>query len=294
MRILNYFFNKRGQSKQAQMAFVDHIEELRWHIIRAILAILIASAYCFFNIEWIFTNIILGPTQNDFISYQYLNKLGALLHISALQLQDMSIQFQNTELSGQFMMSFSVSFMMGLILSFPFVFWELWKFIRPALKASELRYARGIVFWSSLLFFIGVLFAYYVIAPFTINFFANYQLSPQFKNIITITNYYDTMSDLIMGMGLVFELPVIVFMQLAGNQKIQIYQCFHHIINSIQRSCMLGTKPNQGIDRGLQIRFIPLNREIGGMNGPPVLAFGRPMGGDRAAFAQEPTGCAAC
>lgn len=211
MRILNYFFNKRGQSKQAQMAFVDHIEELRWHIIRAILAILIASAYCFFNIEWIFTNIILGPTQNDFISYQYLNKLGALLHISALQLQDMSIQFQNTELSGQFMMSFSVSFMMGLILSFPFVFWELWKFIRPALKASELRYARGIVFWSSLLFFIGVLFAYYVIAPFTINFFANYQLSPQFKNIITITNYYDTMSDLIMGMGLVFELPVIVY-----------------------------------------------------------------------------------
>ena len=211
MRILNYFFNKRGQSKQAQMAFVDHIEELRWHIIRAILAILIASAYCFFNIEWIFTNIILGPTQNDFISYQYLNKLGALLHISALQLQDMSIQFQNTELSGQFMMSFSVSFMMGLILAFPFVFWELWKFIRPALKASELRYARGIVFWSSLLFFIGVLFAYYIIAPFTINFFANYQLSPQFKNIITITNYYDTMSDLIMGMGLVFELPVIVY-----------------------------------------------------------------------------------
>ncbi|MEY4282011.1 MAG: twin-arginine translocase subunit TatC [Bacteroidota bacterium] len=211
MRILNYFFNKRGHAKQAQMAFVDHIEELRWHIIRAILAILIASAYCFFNIEWIFTNIILGPTQNDFISYQYLNKLGELLHIDVLKLKDMSIQFQNTELSGQFMMSFSVSFMMGLIVAFPVVFWELWKFIRPALKANELKYARGIVFWSSLLFFIGVLFAYYIIAPFTINFFANYQLSPQFKNIITITNYYDTMSDLIMGMGLVFELPVIVY-----------------------------------------------------------------------------------
>ncbi|NBX27242.1 MAG: twin-arginine translocase subunit TatC [Chitinophagia bacterium] len=211
MRILNYFFNKRGHSKQAQMAFVDHIEELRWHIIRAILAILIASAYCFFNIEWIFANIILGPTQNDFISYKYLSQLGELLHIDVLKLKDMSIQFQNTELSGQFMMSFSVSFMMGLILAFPFVFWELWKFIRPALKANELKYARGIVFWSSLLFFIGVLFAYYIIAPFTINFFANYQLSPQFKNIITITNYYDTMSDLIMGMGLVFELPVIVY-----------------------------------------------------------------------------------
>src|SRR5690606_2344890 len=114
-------------------------------------------------------------------------------------------------LSGQFMMSFSVSFMLGFIVAFPYVFWEFWKFIKPALKPSELKHARGIVFWTSLLFFIGVLFAYYIVAPFTINFFANYQLSGTFKNIITISNYYDSMSDLVLGIGLVFELPVVVY-----------------------------------------------------------------------------------
>ncbi|RYZ48262.1 MAG: twin-arginine translocase subunit TatC, partial [Sphingobacteriales bacterium] len=131
--------------------------------------------------------------------------------VDVLCLGDLTIEFQNTELSGQFMMSFSVSFLLGFIMAFPFVFWELWRFIKPALNPAELKYARGIVFWSSLLFFMGVLFAYYIIAPFTINFFANYQLSPVFKNIITISNYTDTMTDLVLGMGIVFELPVVVF-----------------------------------------------------------------------------------
>lgn len=193
------------------MAFVDHIEELRWNIIRSLIAIIISAIVAFFNIEWIFDKIILGPAHTDFASYRVLCKLGQLIHVKALCLQDINLQFQNTELSGQFMMSFSVSFTIGFIVAFPYIFWELWKFIRPALKPSELKYARGIVFWTSLLFFSGVLFAYYVITPFTINFFANYQLSPLFKNIITMSNYYDTMSDLILGLGLVFELPVVVF-----------------------------------------------------------------------------------
>jgi len=193
------------------MAFTDHIEVLRWHIIRALLAVIIASIVVFFNIEWVFTNIILGPAKSDFISYGWLCKLGKIAGTDVLCMGDMNLMFQNTELSGQFMMSFSSSFMIGFIVAFPYVFYELWKFIRPALTEKELKYARGIVFWSSLLFFVGVCFAYFIIAPFTINFFANYQLSPQFKNIITIANYYDTMSDLVLGMGLVFELPVLVF-----------------------------------------------------------------------------------
>lgn len=193
------------------MAFVDHIEVLRWHIIRALIAIVLASIIAFFNIEWIFDHIILGPAHSDFISYGLLCKTGKMIGTDALCLGDMKLQFQNTELSGQFMMSFSVSFMLGFIISFPYVFWELWKFIRPALTEKELKHAQGIVGWSSLLFFTGVLFAYYIIAPFTINFFANYQLSPSFQNIITIANYYDTMSDLVLGMGIVFELPVLVF-----------------------------------------------------------------------------------
>ncbi len=193
------------------MAFTDHIEELRWHLIRAVAVIAITSIVVFFNIDWIFTHVILGPAQSDFVSYNWLCSLGKLIGTDVLCLGDMELMFQNTELSGQFMMSFSSSFMIGFIVSFPYVFWELWRFIKPALTEKELKYAKGIVFWSSLLFFFGVAFAYYIIAPFTINFFANYQLSPQFKNIITIANYYDTMSDLVLGMGLVFELPVLVF-----------------------------------------------------------------------------------
>lgn len=208
--ILDRFLDKR-QGDGAEMAFTDHIEVLRWHIIRSVLAVLVASIIIFFNIEWIFDKVILGPAHIDFVSYRVLCKLGHLIHVDALCLQDIKMEFQNTELSGQFMMSFSVSFMIGFIVAFPYIFWEFWRFVKPALKPSELKYARGIVFWTSLLFFFGVFFAYYVIAPFTINFFANYQLSPSFKNIITMENYYDTMSDLILGMGLIFELPVVVF-----------------------------------------------------------------------------------
>lgn len=211
MSFIDNFFKKRQKSANAEMAFVDHIEELRWHIIRSLAVVIICSIIAFFKIEWIWDNIILGPAHANFISYRILCDFGNKIGVSALCLQDIKMEFQNTELSGQFMLSFSTSFMVGFVLAFPFVFWEFWKFIKPALKASELKYARGIVFWTSLLFFIGVLFAYYVVAPFTINFFANYQLSPSFKNIITMSNYYDTMSDLILGMGVVFELPVVVF-----------------------------------------------------------------------------------
>lgn len=211
MSIVDKFLSKRQSDPAAEMAFVDHIEELRWHIIRSLLAIIICAIVAFFNIEWIFDRIILGPAHTDFISYKILCRLGEMIHVSALCLQEIKLEFQNTELSGQFMMSFSVSFMIGFIVAFPYIFWQFWKFVKPALKPSELKMARGIVFWTSLLFFIGVAFAYYVIAPFTINFFAAYQLSPSFKNIITMANYYDTMSDLILGMGLVFELPVVVF-----------------------------------------------------------------------------------
>ncbi len=193
------------------MSFVDHIEELRWHIVRSLIAIILVSIVVFFNIETIFDKVILGPAHPEFVSYKWFCKAGRMIGTEALCLDKINLQFQNTELSGQFMMSFSTSFMIGFVLAFPYVFWELWRFIRPALEEKELKGARGIVFWSSLLFFIGILFSYYIIAPFTINFFAGYQLSPLFQNIITMSNYYETMTDLTLGMGLVFELPVVVF-----------------------------------------------------------------------------------
>ncbi len=212
MSIIDKFLEKRGHANpSAEMGFTDHIEALRWHLVRALAAIIICAIAVFINIDWIFTHIILGPANKDFISYRVLCQLGHWIHVDALCLEAVKIKFQNTELSGQFMMSFSASFMLGFIVAFPYVFWEIWKFVKPALKEKELKHAKGIVFWSSALFFLGVAFAYFLIAPFTINFFAGYQLSPQFENIITIANYYDTMGDLILGMGIVFELPILVY-----------------------------------------------------------------------------------
>ena len=193
------------------MNFLDHVEDLRWHIIRSAFAILIGAILVFIKVEWIFDKIILGPAHKDFISYKWFCALGRLLHYDAFCLGDIQMKFQNTAVTGQFMMSLSVSLMLGFICAFPYVLWELWKFIKPALRPSEIKMANGIVFWCSLLFFTGVAFSYFIVAPYTINFFGNYKLSPMFENIITIDNYYDTMSNMILALGIVFELPILVY-----------------------------------------------------------------------------------
>lgn len=192
------------------MNFLDHIEDLRWHIIRSVLAILICAIAVFIKVEWIFDRIILGPTREDFISYKWFCALGRALHYDGFCLGKVNLTFQNTAVTGQFMMSLSLSMTLGFVIAFPFVLWELWKFIRPALKKSEAQMARGIVFWCSLLFFIGVFFAYYIVGPYAINFFGNYQLSPKVQNIITVDNYFEMMSTLVLALGLVFEMPILM------------------------------------------------------------------------------------
>ena len=145
------------------MNFMDHVEDLRWHIIRSATVIIIAAIAVFCKVEWIFTHIILGPAQNDFVSYKWFCALGRLVHYDAFCLGDIKMKFQNTAVTGQFMMSLSVSMMLGFILAFPYVLWEIWRFIKPALKPSEIKMATGIVFWCSLLFFTGVLFSYFIV-----------------------------------------------------------------------------------------------------------------------------------
>ena len=172
----------------AEMGFLDHLEALRWHIVRSVVVIVIMAVLVFVKVEWIFDRIILGPAHDDFISYKWFCALGRLLHYDSFCLGKIKMEFQNTAVTGQFMMGMSVSMMLGFIISFPYILWELWRFVKPALKPIEIKYARGIVFWCSLLFFTGVLFAYLIVAPYTINFFGSYQLSPNFKNIITIDN----------------------------------------------------------------------------------------------------------
>lgn len=193
------------------MNFLDHVEALRWHIIRSAIVIVVMAILVFVKIEWIFEHVIMGPAKKDFISYKWFCDLARITGATSLCLGEIKLRFQNTSVTGQFMMSISASVMIGFILSVPYVLWEFWRFIKPALKPIEIKYARGIVFWCSFLFFVGVTFAYLILVPYTMNFFGSYQLSPLFQNIITIDNYYDTLSDLLLGLGLVFELPIIVY-----------------------------------------------------------------------------------
>jgi len=193
------------------MNFLDHIEELRWHIVRIAIAVLVSACVVFWKVDWIFHNIILGPAHSDFVTYRVLCKLGHLVHIDSLCLGEMHVKLQNTAVTGQFMLAMSVSMMLGFVLVFPFILWELWKFIKPALKPHEIKMANGIVFWCSLLFFLGVMFSYYVVAPYTVNFFGNYQISPLIQNNFSIDNYYDMMSNMTIALGVVFELPMLVY-----------------------------------------------------------------------------------
>jgi sec-independent protein translocase protein TatC len=205
------FFNRNPNNDKGEMSFMDHLEALRWHVVRALLAIIVASLIAFLNINFIFDKIILGPTENDFISYRILCWMGDKLHTPALCLDQIKLEFQNTVLSGQFMMSITSSFVFGFIIAFPYVFWEFWRFVRPALSDKERKFTRGVVFWASLLFFVGVGFGYLLLAPYTVNFFATYSISDKFRNIITMENYLDTVIDLVLGAGVVFELPVVVY-----------------------------------------------------------------------------------
>ncbi|HMN33557.1 MAG TPA: twin-arginine translocase subunit TatC [Chitinophagaceae bacterium] len=204
--------SKQPQSStNTEMGFVDHLEALRWHLVRMAVVFFICSVVAFIYIGEIFDYIILAPTRKDFFSYKLLCKMGEYLHISSLCLEDVKINFQNTQLSGQFMMSFSSAFLFGFIISFPYLVWELWRFIKPALTLKELKNSRGLIFWVTCLFLTGVAFGYYIITPYTVNFFAAYKLSNQFENIIKIDDYLDSFMSLVLGTGIVFELPVAVY-----------------------------------------------------------------------------------
>ncbi len=197
-----------------EMTFIDHLEALRWHIVRSLLAVMVVAVVIFINIDWIFDNIITGPLQNDFISYRAFCKLSFLLHLGdALCMPTMNITMQTTEFSSQFMSSISIAFMGGFIVAFPYVFWELWRFIKPALKPTELKSTRGSIFFVSLFFLSGAAFGYFLLGPFTFNFLVNYNLGTTkiLETRPTLNDYIDNLVNIIIGCGLAFELPVLSF-----------------------------------------------------------------------------------
>jgi sec-independent protein translocase protein TatC len=195
-----------------EMSFFDHLDVLRKHLIRSALAIVVFTIVAFVYIDDIFHKVILGPMNNDFYTYRKLCEFSReFYHSDEFCISNLNYSLQNTEMAGQFMMSFKISFLVGLVLAMPFMLWQLWLFIKPALSVRERKRTRGFVFYTSVLFILGILFGYFILSPISINFFAHYSLSSMIKNEINIQNVISFMTLLVLGTGLIFELPVLMY-----------------------------------------------------------------------------------
>jgi sec-independent protein translocase protein TatC len=199
-------------SEEKEMTFLDHLEELRWHVIRALLAIIILTIFSFAYIHEIFEYIVFAPAKLDFPTFKYLCKLGELLNAKeSLCVTELPFKVQSRNMTGQFMMSLTASFVIGLVVSFPYVVWELWSFVRPGLQMKERKYSKGAVAVISFLFLLGVFFGYYLLSPMTIWFLATYSISDVIVNEFDITSYVSTIASLVLGCGLLFQFPMIIY-----------------------------------------------------------------------------------
>jgi sec-independent protein translocase protein TatC len=198
-----------------EMSFVDHLEALRWHIVRSALAIVVVGIIIFIKIDWIFAKIIMGPIRSDFVSYVGLCNLGKALHIGdALCLQSVKgLKLQTTEFGSQFMTSINIGIWGGVIVAFPYIFWELWRFVKPALSTKELKSSRGAIFWVSFFFMLGIAFGYFLLAPFTFSFLFNYTIGVPgaIVTMPTLSDYIENLIDIIIGSGLAFQLPLVSY-----------------------------------------------------------------------------------
>lgn len=189
---------------------MQHLEALRWHLFRSVVAIIAVALIAFLNKEFIFDTIIFGPKQADFPTYRALCWLSEKFSIDFC-IKDFPFIIMSMTMSGQFTMHMWVAFITGLIVGFPYLLWEVWRFVKPALTSNEKQYSTGIVFFSSVLFIIGVFFGYFVIAPLSINFLGSYQVSEQVKNQISLDSYISTITFLTFASGIVFELPIVIY-----------------------------------------------------------------------------------
>ncbi len=194
-----------------ELSFLEHLEELRWHLVRSILAIVVIAIVAFIFKDIIFDVIILGPKSPDFFTNQALCSLGQLVHVEKLCINTNPFQVININMAGQFMTHIMISILTGFILAFPYVFYEFWKFMRPALYQKEKSVARGAVFFSSVLFMLGILFGYFLICPLSVHFLGSYSVSDQVLNQINLKSYISTVASVSLAAGLIFELPILVY-----------------------------------------------------------------------------------
>lgn len=202
---------KKDKKNPDEMSFLDHLEELRWHLIRSTLAVVIVACVAFVMKDLVF-GIIFGPKSMDFPTYRFFCNIANFFGIDSDFCSDeLPFTIQSRLMAGQFSAHIWTSIWAGVIIGFPYILWEIWRFISPGLYEKERKYSRGFIFTASLLFFIGVLFGYYVVAPLSINFLGTYQVSDLVNNEIDLASYIGTVRAAVIACGIMFELPIIIF-----------------------------------------------------------------------------------
>lgn len=202
----------RPRKDPNEMSFLDHLEELRWHLIRATLAIVVIGLGAFLMKDFIFDTIIFGPKKMSFPTYRLFCDIATRLGFeSAFCADELPFTIQNRTMAGQFSAHIWTSIWAGFIVGFPYVLYEMWRFISPGLYEKERMYSRGFILVASLLFFTGVLFGYYVVAPLSINFLGTYQVSQEVSNEIDIGSFISTVRAAVIACGIMFELPIIIY-----------------------------------------------------------------------------------
>lgn len=210
MQLISYMAEDKNH-EQLEMGFLDHLEVLRWHLIRAFLSIIIFGITAFVFRDFIFNSLILAPKSPNFFSNRMLCQIGNYIDVPGLCINSKPFQIINIKMAGQFQTHILVSIVIGFIAAFPYIFWEIWSFIKPALYSNEKKHARGAVFFSSILFIMGVLFGYYIIVPLSLDFLGTYNVSSEVLNQINLDSYISTFTSVVLASGIVFELPVIIY-----------------------------------------------------------------------------------
>jgi sec-independent protein translocase protein TatC len=212
MALLN-FLKKRDKDPKGEMSFIDHLEDLRWHLIRSVIAIVIGAVIVLVFTNQIVDGILMAPTRADFISSRWLCSFGHKIGIGdTLCFPPVDAKFLENTMTGQFISYFTLGFIGGFVIAFPYIFWEFWRFVRPALSEKELKKTRGIIFWVSFLFFLGVAFGYFILTPFMVNFYFNFKLSSQIVIMPSFSDYLENLIYTTVGIGVLFQMPLLVML----------------------------------------------------------------------------------
>jgi len=201
----------KPQKNNDEMSFLEHLEALRWHLVRASAAVVVFAVLIFIKARWIMDNILFAPKKADFFTNRVFGWIARRFDTPDLAINTKPFTIINYDMAGQFTTNLNIAMIGGIIISIPYIFWEFWRFIRPALYEKERKHATGAVFYSTLLFLSGVLFGFYLIVPLSTHFFGTYQISEEVVNQINLNSYISAVTTIILGSGVVFELPIVIY-----------------------------------------------------------------------------------